>query len=221
MRIAVHPALVRHGLGRRLLRALFQEARREGVDLLGASFGATPGLLAFWSAAGYDPVQLGLNRNAASGEHALVVLRRASRRGAVFLCTARKRLAGRLPVLLAGPLRGLDPATAAALLAVLPAPGAVDPGPDPEPDGIDALELQSFIAGHRTLEAALPVLASMLRQRLGSALRGGRLSLPEGALLAAAFMQLRPVGELVAPFQAAGRAALVVRLRVLMGRLLG
>ena len=59
VRIAVHPALARRGLGRSMLRRLFREARRDGIDALGTSFGATPELIAFWSACGYRPAQIG------------------------------------------------------------------------------------------------------------------------------------------------------------------
>ena len=215
VRIAVHPALARQGLGRRLLRRLFRQARADGIDLVGSSFGATPGLIAFWSACGFVPAQIGTSRNAASGEHALVVLRRASRSGAAFAAAAGSRLQSRLAVLLPGPLRRLDPAVAAVLIAALKAPAASDAAFERE----DAAELLSFSAGQRSLDAALPALAAATRRVLGPALRAGRVSPTEAALLAAAAAQLRPVGELVALFQATGRAELISTLRAITGRL--
>jgi tRNA(Met) cytidine acetyltransferase len=217
VRIAVHPALARRGLGRLMLRCLFKEARRDGFDLLGASFGATPELIAFWDACGYRPAQLGTSRNAASGEHALAVLRRSSREGAALARQAERRLESRLPALLPGPLRRLDPRVAAALIGMLrvPPPGPAWPPPD------EAIEVDSFVTGNRTLEAALPVLAELCRRRLGAALRSGRID-PEGAgLLIAATRQLRPAGELAEAFGDSGRATLIQRLRRLAGLLLG
>lgn len=228
IRIAVHPAHTRQGLGARLLRRLAVEGRRAGCDLTGASFGATPGLLAFWQACGFRPAHMGTSRNAASGEHAVVMLRPLSPAGRRLAARAERRLEERLGVLLAGPLRRLDPLVAAALVSALQAegPGAVegfgkpsgeasseDPGEDPGP------EIDSFVLGHRTLEAALPVLSELTRRGLGPALRKGRLSLPEGALLIAALRQLRPIGELVGLAAAPGREALIARLRALVGRL--
>ncbi|WP_295451361.1 GNAT family N-acetyltransferase [uncultured Thiodictyon sp.] len=213
IRIAVHPALARRGLGRRLLRGLFREARGEGIDLLGSSFGATPGLIAFWRAAGYRPVQLGASRNAASGEHALVVLRPVSARGWAFRAAAASRFADRLPVLLAGPLRRLDPAVAATVLA-----GAAA-APETQ-DRWGPLELRSFAAGHRTLDAALPTLAALTRQRLGPALRGGQINPSEAALLVAAAAQLRPVAELVGVCGALGQEQVIATLRGIVARLL-
>jgi tRNA(Met) cytidine acetyltransferase len=218
--IAVHPTLARRGLGRRLLRGLYRAARGEGIDLVGTSFGATPGLIGFWSAAGYRPVQIGLSRNAASAEHALVMLRRVSRSGAAFLGAAGRRLEARLPVLLPGPLRRLDPAVAAAVIAAMRNSGRLPRGADPAQQSEQQLELQSFTAGHRTLEAALPALAAATGQWLGPALRCGHVTADEAALLAAAAAQLRPAGELVELFQASGRAALIERLRGVVGRML-
>jgi tRNA(Met) cytidine acetyltransferase len=220
VRIAVHPALARRGLGRRLLRGLYRAARGEGIDLVGTSFGATPGLIGFWSAGGYRPVQIGLSRNAASAEHALVMLRRVSRSGAAFLGAAGRRLEARLPVLLPGPLRRLDPAVAAAVIAATPSSDRPPRSADPNQQSEQQSELQSFTAGHRTLEAALPALAAATGQWLGSALRCGHVTADEAALLAAATAQLRPVGELVELFQASGRAALIERLRGVVGRML-
>ncbi len=218
IRIAVHPGLTRHGLGRRLLRALFREARRDGIDLLGASFGATPGLIGFWDASGYRPVQIGTSRNAASGEHALVMLRPASTMGWTFLSAAGRRLGHRLPVLLAGPLRSLDPTVAAAIIAALRHPLGSS-ALDLDGDGASDLELGSFTAGHRTLEAVLPALALLAYRTLGPALRAGGLTPAEAALLVATAGQLRPVGDLVRLFGARGREELVANLRRLVGRM--
>ncbi len=114
VRIAIHPALERRGLGRSMLRGLWRDARRDGFQLVGTSFGASPGLVRFWDRCGFRPVQIGTSRNAASGEHAVVMLRRVDRRGSAFVADAQRRLERRLPVLLAGPLRDLDPAVGAA-----------------------------------------------------------------------------------------------------------
>jgi tRNA(Met) cytidine acetyltransferase len=142
------------------------------------------------------------------------MLRRVSRQGASFLGAAGRRLEARLPVLLPGPLRRLDSAVAASLIAV--SWGSIAG----VPDSADLMELRSFTHGFRTLEAALPVLATATRQRLGVALRSGQVSFKEAALLVAVVFQLRPAGELVALFQAGGRAALIQILREIVGRLL-
>lgn len=211
IRIAVHPALARRGLGRRLLRRLARDGRAEGVDLLGASFGATPGLIRFWDRCGFRPVQMGTSRNAASGEHALVVLRRLNAHGRRFAAGAEARLESRLPVLLAGPLRTLDPVTVVALVA------AIRTEPDPpgaqSQDTIADHELCGFIDGHRSLDATLPLLAELVRRRLGSSFRAGRIAAADAALLIAAARQLHCPNELAGRFGASGQDAILTRIR--------
>ena len=119
-------------------------------------------------------------------------------------------------VLLPGPLCRLDAAVAAAVLAALGPADAPGPAADPLVD----LELRSFAAGHRTLDAALPALAALTRRRLAPAMRGHLIDPTEAALLVAATAQLRPIGDLVAPFGARGREALTATLRAIVGRLL-
>ncbi len=220
MRLAVHPSLTGRGLGRMLLRALLRAGRAEGFDLAGASLGATPGLLRFWDRCGYRPVQIGTRRNAASGEHAVVVLRRLSRPGSGLVATARCRLQSRLPILLAGPLRRLDPAIAVGLIRSLPPSAASRPTTQPPGAPTDWLELRGFVAGHRTLEASLPPLAALVRDRLGPCLRAGAIRPDEAALLVAAAAQLRPLTELVPFFGARGRDELLQGLRLAAGRVL-
>ncbi|TCT18114.1 tRNA(Met) cytidine acetyltransferase TmcA [Thiobaca trueperi] len=213
IRIAVHPALSRRGLGGMLLRRLRQDALDEGIDLLGASFGATPDLLAFWGRCGYRPVQIGTSRNAASGEQAAVVLDATTETGARFAAQAQRRLARRLPVLLAGPLRALDPVIVVALLRALPAPsGQTGEGADGDPDE-SRDELNAFAAGHRTLEATLPALTDFVHDRLQPALESGIIAPDDAALLIAAIRQFRPMHELIRLFGSQGRDAILTRLR--------
>ena len=210
VRIAVHPALERQGLGGRLVRILLRDARREGLDLIGASFGAAPELIAFWRACGLRPVHLGTSRNAASGEHALVMLRAGSARGRRFVGEATGRLARRLPTLLPGPLRDLEPHLVAALAQAIGRPlgiGRYGAG------GEETQELRSFTRGHRGLEAVLPGLAELVRHHLGPALGAGVLSPRDAALLCAAALQLEPPARLSARFEVSGQSELLAELR--------
>ncbi|WP_280563585.1 GNAT family N-acetyltransferase [Chromohalobacter sp. 48-RD10] len=73
MRIAVHPAVRRRGVGRALVEAVATAARMHDVAHLGVSFGAEATLIAFWRRLGFISLRLGLTREAASGEHALMM----------------------------------------------------------------------------------------------------------------------------------------------------
>jgi tRNA(Met) cytidine acetyltransferase len=219
VRIAVHPAFARRGIARRLLQRLDEDGLVEGVDLLGASFGTTVELIQFWVGCGYRPLHLGTRRNAASGEHALVVLRALTPRGCSFMDAAERRLATRLPVLFAGPLRTLDPRIGATLLGAMQQGMSRDLHLAPSDGPTEERELESFIAGHRSLHATLPLLAERTGRHLGACLRSGRIDIDDAALLIAATCQLRSTTELVAHFGSNGRDALLARLRRVVARL--
>ncbi len=72
VRIVTHPALWRRGIGSKALKAL---EGLEGIHYIGASFGAAPGLVAFWSKNGFLPVSISPARNAVSGEYSVLFVK--------------------------------------------------------------------------------------------------------------------------------------------------
>ena len=80
VRIAVHPQLTDRGFGSLALQDLCDEARKEGMDWVGAGFGATRELLNFWIKNDFIPVHISPSRNPASGEYSALVVRPLSRR---------------------------------------------------------------------------------------------------------------------------------------------
>lgn len=156
MRIAVHPALQRRGLGGFLLQQLKQIVTAEGSDLLGASFGADVSLLHFWFSHDFLPVRLGLGREASSGSHAVMVLSPLSEDGQAIFVTARERFTQVLPELLAEPLAGLESELADMLLAVTP------PHNDMELDDYDWSDLESFAFGLRGYENCMSAIRKLV-----------------------------------------------------------
>jgi tRNA(Met) cytidine acetyltransferase len=122
VRIAVHPALQRRGLGLRMLEQLQQSASAARIDCLGSSFGATRELLAFWRRAHYVPVAIGVRRDASSGAHALLILQGLNAPMIALMESERARFAELMPAMLADPLQQLEPAVVAAVLAALAEP---------------------------------------------------------------------------------------------------
>lgn len=214
MRLAVHPAAQRRGLGRQLLAATVVAAQDDDVDLVGASFGATTALLRFWMGCGFAPVHIGTHRNAASGEYALVVLRALTGRGEAFLEAARRRLAERLPKWLPGPLGEASPTLIAALFGALP-------GGTPRLDRDAWQELETFARERRCLEAVLPLLVELAAARAGQAIRDERLDGDSAATLVAVALQMHEPSEVAARFGCRGRADLIDRLRRATAVLLG
>jgi tRNA(Met) cytidine acetyltransferase len=213
VRIAVHPAAQRRGLGRRLLDGIATDARAFGADLAGASFGATDDLLDFWLGCGFRPVHIGTSRNAASGAHAVVVLLPASRKGQHLIETARTRLAERLQVLLAGPLHDLDTAITARVLA-----HGVAPRREPAPHVLG--EISAFAFAQRPFEASLPPLAQLICSRPGILLADDLVTISERDALIAMTLQHRPWGDVAKMTGANGRAGVVSLLRQAAAKIL-
>ena len=120
-RIATHPQRRREGLGRQLLEEDIDSATQQGVSLYGATFGAEASLLRFWRALGFVPVRLGMTREVATGEYAVMVARALNPEGRAVLDTLRSGFAASLPSLLAFELAALPASVVALLLAALPA----------------------------------------------------------------------------------------------------
>ncbi len=75
VRIATHPAVMRRGLGSRMLEEAEKEARERGYDWIGAGFGVTEELLKFWLKNGFTPVHMSPDRNPVSGEYSVIVVK--------------------------------------------------------------------------------------------------------------------------------------------------
>ena len=152
LRIAVHPALTRRGLGRRLLREVVREAGRLDCDLVGASFGATPDLIGFWRGCGFHRLWLGNRRDAASGAYAAVMTRALTAGGRAVVRRGRDRFRRGLPYLLRDIHCALAPAVALAMLAGL------QPGAFARLDARDREEARRFGLYNVPLSAVLPTL---------------------------------------------------------------
>jgi tRNA(Met) cytidine acetyltransferase len=231
VRIAVHPDAQRHGLGRRLLAAIAERASAQGLDLIGASFGASVELLDFWRRCALAPLHLGTRRNAASGAQALVVLQALSHAGNGLIEQARNRLNRDLPILASGPLQDAEPALIAALLQEAyrsPCSQAASAATRCETmDADDWQRIHAFADAHLGLEAALPALVRLVQANLSRALEQqtdtgsgcGGLSGREPDLLILSLLQQRPAQTIIAELKLSGRADWLRRLRRAIARL--
>ncbi|MEQ6916500.1 tRNA(Met) cytidine acetyltransferase TmcA [Halomonas aquatica] len=207
LRIAVPAEQRRHGLGRRLLAEEVDQAHGEGIDLLGASFGGEPGLQAFWYSAGFRVVRLGLTRETATGEHALMVVRPTSPTGEALAERLQARFHRQLPGLLAFELAELEPAVMVALLAE---------GPTVSLDDTDRRDLDDVAFGHREPALARPAIQSLVRSR---AVVGGGRQVEGLSLLAAWAFQGREATWLAARVGVSGKRGVQAWLREVVARL--
>jgi len=116
MRLTVHPALQRRGLGSRLVHEITERALDQGCDYAGASFGATPELLEFWRQLGWLPVRMSIKKGASSGSHSAMLLKPLSPAGHDLQQAARQRFFAQFPDQLSDSLDTLEPALVIALL---------------------------------------------------------------------------------------------------------
>jgi len=213
MRVAVHPALRRQGLGLRLLQAVTEEARAEGYDWVGSSFGATIDLLAFWEAADWQVARVGVTREASSGSHSALVLAPLSEAGRRLHAAARRRLADQLPYQLAEPLSDLEPAIA---LRLLRGGREAAVGRVPEEDGRD---LRSFAFGRRGYASCLAALSRLTTTALADPSVQDRLGPEDAAVLLLKVVQRRGWADTARALELSGRAEAETRLREAAGRL--
>jgi tRNA(Met) cytidine acetyltransferase len=204
VRIAVHPAAQGRGLGGRLLRGVAEAALEDGVDWVGASFGAEADLLRFWRASGFSVVRMGFTREATSGAHAALALRGLTSSGQFSAARAAERFAAGLPAWLGDSLRALEPELAFELLAQAELPEV----------GADALrEAGRFARGSCEFEDALPWLRELCLARLGRGWKSGAVATALAEAMLVRLVQARSWAESAARLGFPGRAQIVGVLR--------
>ncbi|PJG57940.1 tRNA(Met) cytidine acetyltransferase TmcA [Aeromonas cavernicola] len=210
MRIAIHPECHRQGLGSQLLAQLEGHYRQAGMDYLGAAFAASADLLPFWRAAGLVVVRIGLQRDAASGCHAVLLLKALNKGYEPELSQWHQHFVRQLPVLLAGALKRLPPE----LIWQAVGGGAVE---DCVLEPFDQDELDCFAHHHKPFELCQ---ASLQRWLTGHLPLLSSLSAADRHLLIAAIWQYANWDELARQLQLAGKPAVIKALRGLLMRLL-
>lgn len=75
VRIAVHTQYQQRGLGSQLLQQIVDDQKKNGVNIIGSSFSATPDVLAFWQRNGFKLLRVGHRRQAASAAPSALVLK--------------------------------------------------------------------------------------------------------------------------------------------------
>lgn len=148
MRLTVHPALQRRGLGSRLVGEVTVRAADQGYDYVGTSFGATPGLIEFWQQLGWLPVRLSIHKGASSGSHSALMLKPLTPSGNELQQAARQRFFAQFPHQLSDSLRTLEPAL---VIALLKQAGEFAP----VLDAADHRDLQAFAHACRLAEVTI------------------------------------------------------------------
>ncbi|RLJ22251.1 hypothetical protein DJ030_01995 [bacterium endosymbiont of Escarpia laminata] len=213
MRIAVHPALQQQGLGRRMVAALRQQAEAEGLDYIGASFGATQELMYFWQAGGLLPIRVGIRRGASSGAHSIIVLHPTSTAGKKMFRQARTRFLNHFPLLLGDSLQEMEPSLALTLLLQKEEPSL----PTLEPQ--DWLDLIAFSFANRGFEITLPPITTLCLRFFANAEHSSLLTTDEQRLLMMKVLQRHDWQYLARALEMPGRAAAEQAIKTAVGKL--
>lgn len=214
VRIAVHSQARRQGLGRVCLEQLLAQAQTENVALLGSLFAASADVLAFWQACGFTAVRVGITPEATSGAYPLLVSRAVNVPGALLLQQARRRFE---QTFLPG-LPDAHPQLPAAL--VLAACGQAQFPSPVMPDHDDGLDLQHYLAGHKTFENAAVALWKHLQWQLASGPLPENLDHTDTSLLVGKILQKQPWPALVKRTGLSGSKVARERLRQAVAKVL-
>ncbi|ENY73927.1 hypothetical protein G114_00745 [Aeromonas diversa CDC 2478-85] len=208
MRIAIHPSLHRKGLGAQLLTALEDHYRAQQFDYLGSAFSAGVELLPFWLNRRLRVVRIGLQRDAASGCHSLLMLKALTPALEPELDEWQRRFLLGLPSLLAGELR-----TVSAELLAQCLPGS-PLTPLPGLESWEWEELACFAHHHKPFELCQGTLQRWLLTRHAEL---AQWSQQEQRLMVGAIWQYKSWESLARELGLSGRGAVITQLREQIG----
>ena len=213
MRVTVHPALQRRGLGSRLIGEITARLQDARYDYVGTSFGVNSALLDFWSRLGWLPVRLSIQKSASSGGHSAVFLHALGAPGSALLARARERFFAQFPHQLSDSLCGLESGLVTALLR---AGGDYAPVPG-EADGHD---LRAFAFEQRLTEVSIGSLWRLGLHELMHGRAEACLNEAELAILIMRVLQKRPWPVCAESIGFSGRKQALQCLRNAVGKLI-
>jgi len=159
IRIAVHPAIQRQGLGKTLLTTLLEQVQDKGVDIIGTSFGLDDNVLAFWQSAGFKPVRLGTHRDEVSGSWSVMLLQGLSKQGQQLVTASQQRFSEQWPYLLTQQFAQLDVGSVIALSQMITVK-------EPTLTDYDQADIKGFADQQRSYEASQVALWQHLKTKL-------------------------------------------------------
>lgn len=213
VRIAVHPAAQRHGLGTQLVRYVAETSRKAGHDYFGSSFGATYDVLHFWHRSGAATVRVGFQRGATSGCHSVLILYPVSLAGNELHARARAHFSGNFPHQLSDSLKDMDVDLVMELFGNADAAGL-------QPDEADWQDARSFAFGRRELETSIGALWRVTCFASTDKACISRLKPEEITLLVARVLQRHSWQHCAGLIAAKGRAEALKVLRRAVGQLI-
>jgi tRNA(Met) cytidine acetyltransferase len=149
-RIAIHPSLQNHGLGKQFVEYLTHWAGEQQFDHLCASFGATAALLSFWQQLGFTTLRIGLSKDSSSGSYSLIVNRPLSYEGKILDTQIHSQFKAQFPIQLSRHLQDMDSELVLILLQEF------------EKKETATTQLESYLQGNLAYEFIEPALITLL-----------------------------------------------------------
>lgn len=206
VRIAVHPALRRRGLGSALISFITQRSLDAGVDGIGTSFGATPELISFWYKSGLYPMRFGVRRGTASGINTLLLMKGLSADGIRLMRQASDQFIDTLRHQLTDTLTSVPASTVVAVLNRLKRTPVMC-------DGNQLNDAAAFAFGGRSYEDVVAALEALVWSTLTNPGRCAQLRSDQTQLLVARLLQKRAWKDCAELCRTRGRAGVLVQLR--------
>jgi tRNA(Met) cytidine acetyltransferase len=210
MRIAIHPAVQRRGLGSLLIEEIRRYAGEHRFDYLGTSFGASEALIDFWYGNGLAPVRLGVRAGASSGGHSILMIDPLTQRGREMAIEAKARFSEQLPSTLSDGLSDISGSLVARLLATMPQAYACELAEREWQD------LAGYAFARRGYEASLAAIERLALMGLSH----GSLQDSDAALLVARVVQKQSWQSCSLSSGLSGRRETEVRLREIIADLI-
>jgi len=204
MRIAVEPSLQQQGIGRQFEQWVTQWATCAGIDFIGASFGATAPLTDYWLSQGYHALRLGLNKDRASGTHALLVLKSLQQNAATnaLIEEATEMFSHALRYSVSGEFQQLEQALVVVLLAGVKSKG--------ELSLMDKRNIDNYMTSDRPFEQVDYALAQFIWQQPE---RLVALSSVQQRLVISKIIQKQPWSEVVRLLGSTGKKQVISELK--------
>lgn len=212
-RIAVHPALQGKGIGTKLVQHVVKQSKKTGDDYIGTSFGTTPGLLGFWGRLGWLPVRLGIQRNASSGSHSVLMLHALSSVGGQLVRQARQRFSSQFTHQLSDSLHSLDCMLAATLLK------DIEPSESILSEA-DLDDVYAVVNKQRMPEACIGSLWRLACIGLSRSMVVNQLTDAECTVLVCRLLQKQSWPEVVRVLDVTGKSEALIRLQKAVARLI-
>jgi len=214
IRIAVHPGYRRHGVGSQLLAAITSQAKNEHVDMIGSIFGASQEVLAFWQHNQFDPVHIGLKRNASHGTNSITMLKPVSKPGNPIYQLSNAKFQREWVDNLAERLQSLD------IEIVLQVFCALNPNGKLSLHVNDWQEITIYAESSRQYEHAALAISSLVTQVFLALDVRQLLDIQDTKLLVAKVLQRKPWSQVVAETRLDGKQQARQHLRQVISTLI-